>query len=781
MATPTRALVGSTVKHYKIVEQIGAGGMGVVYRAHDERLQRDVALKVLLPAAMADSRQRNRAREEALTLSKLNHPNVEAVFDFDSTGDLDFVVMELVPGVSLDNKLRHHPIKEEQVIDLGAQMAQGLAAAHDAGIVHCDLKPANLRLTPDGRLKILDFGLAKSCAPDSGGAATIDLSIAGTLPYMAPEQLIGKTVDVRTDIWAAGCVLYQMATGQPPFPGEGNQLVQHILSDDVTPPSTRHREISDGLEHVILKCLERDPDARYQSARELSADLKRLTDAQPVHTARRRPWRLYAALLLVLVLAAAGVLWWRARAAGGGATQIQSVAVLPLENLSKDPQQEYFADGMTDELITTLSKIGTLRVISRTSAMRYRNSSQPLPEIARQLHVDAVINGSVLWSGKRVRIGAQLIEARSDRIVWSDSYERDLQDVLSLQSDVARAVANSIQLKLTPTAQAQLAAQRTVSPEAYQLYLKGRYYWNKRTEADIRRALDLFRQAIAVDSKYAQAYAGVADCYAVLGAYGLVASDEANTLEGDAASRALQLDDNLPEAHAAMGSYRSDTWNWNASLAEYERALQLNPNYATARQWYAETLMNVGRTGDALREVERAKESDPLSLIVNTADGYLHYRARQHDEAVKLLNKTLELDPNFYRAHLYLGEAYESKRMYPEAIAELEKCLRLPGGDMPESRTELIHIYALAGQKQKARQMMTEIESAARRQYIDPFYLAVANSGLGDREAAFRYLEQAYREHSKALVFQIHDPRIADDLQSDPRFAPLLRRLNFPQ
>jgi len=286
-----------------------------------------------------------------------------------------------------------------------------------------------------------------------------------------------------------------------------------------------------------------------------------------------------------------------------------------------------------------------------------------------------------------------------------------------------------------------------------------------------------------VDSKYAEAYAGIADCYAVLGAYGLITSDTASTLEGDAARKALQLDDNLPEAHAAMGSYRADTLDWNNSLMEYERAIQLNPNYATARQWYAETLINVGRTNDALREVERAQESDPLSLIVSTAHGYLHYRARQYDEAIKVLNKTLELDPNFYRAHLYLGESYEAKRMYPEAITEVEKCLTLPGGDTPETRTELMHVYAVSGQKEKARRMLGDFQRQREtaRQYLDPFYLAVANVGLGDREAAFKLLEQAFRQHSKALVFQVHDPRIADELQADPRFANLLRRLNFPQ
>jgi serine/threonine protein kinase/tetratricopeptide (TPR) repeat protein len=794
MTSQGRARAGGAIQHYRILEEIGAGGMGVVYRALDERLQREVALKVLLPSALADPRLRDRARNEALALSKLSHPNIEAVYDFGSSDDCDFLVMELVPGVSLDHKLAHERLDEKQILDLGAQMAQGLAAAHQAGLVHCDLKPANLRLTPDGRLKILDFGLAKSCGQlEVGGASapTTDIHIAGTLPYMAPEQLTGKPVDARTDIWAAGCVLYQMATGRPPFPGDGAALTSGILSQDVVPPSALNSKISSGLESIILKCLDKDSDGRYQSARELAGDLRRIAGTrattEAIQAVRQKPrFSAYkvAVLIAVIVLAVVTFLWLRRspRPPVPSPGHIESVAVLPLENLSKDPQQEYFADGMTDELITMLSKVTGLRVISRTSAMRYRNSPKPLTEIARELNVDAIINGSVLWSGQRVRIGAQLIEARSDRIVWSDSYERDLQDVLVLQSDVARAVANSIQVKLSPSAQAELTARRTVSPEAYQLYLKARYYWNKRTEADIRHALDLFDQAIAVDGKYAQAYAGVADCYAVLGAYGLITSDEANTREGDAARKALQLDDNLPEAHAAMGSYRADTWDWNNSLTEYERAIQLNPNYATARQWYAETLMNVGRTDDALREVERAQESDPLSLIVSTAHGYLHYRARQYDEAIKVLNKTLELDPNFYRAHLYLGESYEAKRMYPEAIAEVEKCLTLPGGDTPETRAELMHVYAVSGQKEKARRMLGDFQRKRETaQYLDPFYLAVANVGLGDHEAAFKFLEQALRQHSKALVFQVHDPRIADDLKSDSRFGVLLRRLNFPQ
>lgn len=782
-------LSGTTLKQYRILEQIGAGGMGVVYRAHDERLQRDVAIKVLVKGSLGDVDAQKRAREEALALSKLNHPNITTIFDFDQLNGVDFVVLELIPGVSLDTKLAGEKLSTEEIVDLGVQLAHGLAAAHEHHVIHCDLKPGNIRITPDGRLKILDFGLARAAhqLPDTTGTRTTASNAFGTLPYMAPEQLRGHRLDGRTDIWAAGCVLYEMATGKAPFQGDtGPVLSAAILTETPPPPSSANPKISPALEMIILKCLERDPDARYQSAKELAADLHRSTMMSgrfaTIQSPRRGLLRMAANIAVAAVLLLA--LWrapqlWRSMFPAA-ATRIESIAVLPLDNLSRDPQQEYFADGMTDELITRLSNIDNLRVISRTSSMGYRNSTKPLPQIARELNVDAVVEGSVLWSGNRVRISAQLIDGRKDRTLWSDAYERDLKDVLALQSDVARAIAGSIQVQLTPQTQAKLSAGKHVAPEAYQLYLKGRYHWNKRTEEDVNQALSLFQQAIAKEPNYAQAYAAIADCYAVLGAYGLIPADEANGLEFQAAQRAVQLDDQLAEAHAALGSSLADKWDWSGSLKEYERAIKIDRNYATAAQWYAETLMNVGRVDDALREIDRAQQSDPLSLVINSVNGYLRYRAHRYDDAIARLRKAMELDPSFYRTHLYLSGPLEEKKDYKEAVAELRKSMALPGGDIPEARAALGHVYGVSGDKQKGREILGELEHPKDGGFMDPFYLAVVYDGLGDRDAAIKYLQKAYEIRSKALTFQVNDARL-HDLRSDPRFLDLLRRMNFPE
>ncbi|MGH9580869.1 MAG: protein kinase domain-containing protein [Terriglobales bacterium] len=497
-------MVGQTLGHYRILEQIGAGGMGVVYRAHDERLERDVALKVLPPGTLVDEATRKRFRKEALTLSKMNHPNIETVFDFNTQDGVDFLVMELIPGITLDQKVVAGALAEKDVLRFGQQLAEGLAAAHEQAIIHRDLKPGNLRVTPDGRLKILDFGLAKLVQPVSDVALTNSLtetqSVTGTLPYMAPEQLRGEAADARSDIWAAGAVLYELATGRRPFDAK----LSTALAGDIQhtpPPSLRQLKpaLSPKLEDIILKCLEKDPENRYQSARDVGVDLRRLGTAAipsavgpvvPVWPLWRRALPVAVIALAVVVAVVAGLVGGRLRERLlGKATppRIESLAVLPLENMSGDPGQEYFADGMTEALIAELSKIRALKVISRTSVMQYKGARKPLPEIARELNVDAVIEGSVVRDGDRVRITAQLIYAPADQHLWVESYERDLKDVLALQDEVARSIASEIKVKLTPEEQAHLTSARSVNPEAYELYLKGRHHWNKRTEEELKK------------------------------------------------------------------------------------------------------------------------------------------------------------------------------------------------------------------------------------------------------------------------------------------------------
>src|SRR5271165_5453788 len=502
--------IGQTLGHYRILERIGAGGMGTVDRAHDERLDRDVALKVLPPSGLGDDEARRLFRKEALALSRLNHPNIAAIYDFDCDAGVDFLVMEYVPGPTLASKLARGALSEKEILQFGQQIALALEHAHGYGVVHCDLKPGNVIIRPDGQLKVVDFGLAKLVAMDES-APTESFSgvhgLAGTLPYMSPEQLWGKPPDCRSDIYSAGTVLYEMATGKLPFHGKvATAISEAILHTNPVPPRQLNPAISPALEAVILKCLQKEPAARYQTARELSADLRRAQTPDADITTSRKPasartrWVPIASLIAILAVAAPiaflKVRGWQARTkATSQIPSIRSLAVLPLENLSRDPEQEYFADGMTDELTTELAHISALRVVSRTSAMRYKRTTKTLPQIARELQVDGVIEGSVLRSDGSVRINTQLVQADPDRELWAHSYQRELKDVLQLQGELAHDIAEQIKIKVTPQEELRLATARTVDPGSHEAYLKGLYHWSKMTEEHYRDARNYFKEA----------------------------------------------------------------------------------------------------------------------------------------------------------------------------------------------------------------------------------------------------------------------------------------------
>jgi len=789
--------VGLELGHCRIVEKIGAGGMGEVYRARDEHLARDVAIKVLPPGTLIDESARKHFRKEALILSQLNHPNIATIHDFDTQQGVDFLVMEYIPGITLSEKVSAAPLPEKEVLRLGVQLAEGLAAAHEQGIIHRDLKPGNLRVTSDGRLKILDFGLAKLRLPVTASATTESLSethaMAGTLPYMAPEQLLGEEIDARTDIHAAGEALYEMATGQQPFAQvERSQLVGAILQRPPRPPTAVNPRLSPELERIIGKCLEKEPGSRYQSAKELAIDLRRLqtgmvSAAQPA--AKLAKWSsarwvglgLGIPASVIVLLIAFNVGDWRERLLGRtGAPRIDSLAVLPLANLSGDPQQEYFADAMTEELIATLGQIEALRVTSRTSVMRFKDVRPVggLPEIARQLKVDAVVEGSVLHSGDRVRITAQLIDARTDRHVWARSYERDLRDVLGLQTDVAQAIANEIKIKLTPQEQARLARSHPISPEAHEAYLKGRYHWNLRTEQGLKKGIEYFQQAIDKDPDYAPAYAGLADSYVGLAEWGLMASREAYPRAKAAASRALGIDETLAEAHASLGAARNDyDWDWVGAEKEFKRAIELNPGYATAHQWYAEYLSEKGRHDEAVAELRRAQELDPLSPIIGAVGGYIFLFAGRYDEAEAQCRRALELNAGFYPAHFNLGRVYLQEKLYAQAISEYEKAIAPEEGN-PELATELVRGYAAAGKRTEALKTLSQLKELSKRRYISPYRIAQAYAALGDFDQAFALLEKAYEERTGDLIQLKVEPE-NDPLRSDPRFQDLLRRMNL--
>jgi TolB-like protein/Tfp pilus assembly protein PilF len=794
MAAPSQ-LVGQTLGHYRILEQIGSGGMGVVYLARDEQLERDVAVKVLPVGVLSDETARKRFRREALTLAKLNHPNVETVYEFGSSDGTDFLVTEYIRGTTLDAKLAGGTLLEKEVVQLSMQLAAGLAAAHQQGVVHRDVKPSNLRVTPDGLLKILDFGLARLSVPEPAMAQMASLTqsqeIAGTLPYMAPEQLRGEKTDARSDIWAAGAVLYELATGKRPFEAKASSaLAADIIHKPPLTPRQIKPNLSPELEGIILKCLDKEPENRYQSAKELGVDLRRLsmsTTGAVIAAAPRVKTGWMWALAPMVVVATLALLFafnlggWRERVLGGGAPQIRSLVVLPLENFSRDPDQEYFAEGMTEALITDLSKIGALRVISRTSAMHYKRTTKTLPEIARELGVDGVIEGSVLRAGNRVRITAQLIAAPSDRHVWAESYDRELRDVLDLQAGVAQAIAEEVRAKVTSEEHALLTQRRPVNHEAYEAYLKGRYFWNRRTPEALAQATELFQQAIGIDPSFALAYVGLADSYISSGIIAGVRPEDIYPKARAAASRALEIDQTLAEAHSSLGIEKDFyEWDWAAAEAEHKRAIELSPNYATAHQWYGVHLGIQGRIPEGMTELRKAQELDPLSLIINTNIGQFLLFAGDYDHASEQFRKTLEMDPNFIFARINFGLVLMKKGLYDDAVVQFQTAAKQSGNRMPWALGNLASAYAKAGKRADAVKILSEMHQLAKQRYVPPLAIAAGYLGLGDNKRVLDLLDEALKDRSAGGFFLKLSPGY-DPLRSDPRFRNALRTMGLPQ
>jgi serine/threonine protein kinase/tetratricopeptide (TPR) repeat protein len=782
--------IGQTLGHYRILEKIGAGGMGTVYRAHDERLDRDVALKVLPPSGLGNDAARRLFRKEALALSRLNHPNIASVYDFDFDAGVDFLVMELVTGVTVASKLSGGALSEEEVLQFGQQIALALEHAHGYGVVHRDLKPGNLVIRSDGQLKVVDFGLAKLLTIDESAPTetlTVTHRLAGTVPYMAPEQLRGKRPDCRSDIYSAGTVLYEMATGQRPFRGRVlTAISEAILHSNPVSPRQLSPGISSALESVILKCLQKEPASRYQTARELSVDLQRLRTANAEISASRTPDKVRAhrvpiVWLMAILLATVAIFFFAVRAWQGRARAasqipgIRSLVVLPLENLSHDPEQDYFADGMTDELTTELAHISALRVVSRTSAMHYKRTTKTLPQIARELHVDGVIEGSVLRSDGSVRINTQLVQAQADKQLWAHSYQRELKDVLQLQGALAHDIAEQIKINVTPQEQLRLAAARTVDPGSHEAYLKGLYRWNKGTEENYRDARNDFEEAIALDPNYAPAYAGLADYF--------WATDElpprsAMPQASENVLKALALDDGLADAHKTLAIIKFyGDWDWVAAEKEFQRSLALNPSYAEGHRMYSLYLSALGRAEDAIGEIQIAQRLDPLSLTTSVTVGWISYYARQYDRAMQQCRSVLELDPNWSSAHECLGDIYTVKGNFPQAIAECRQAAT-GSGDDPVRLAGLGRIYALAGKEADARKILAQLNKASKTEYIAPYFFAIIEGALGEKDQAFAWLEKGFNGRDPYLARMRVDVAM-DPLRSDARFKILLRRIGL--
>ena len=782
---------------FQVIRLIGRGGMGEVYLAHDQRMDREVALKVPPASALADTSARKRLRKEAQTLSKLNHPNIETIFEIGSQGDLEFLVVEYIPGATLSDMLAKGSLPEKEVARLGAQLANGLAAAHAQRVVHRDLKPANLRVTPNGWLKILDFGIAQWSRPERAAPAPHDTTesgrespgAAGTLPYMSPEQLQLELADARSDIYAAGAVLYEMATGQRPFAeGAVPRLIDAILHQQLVPPRALNARVSLELERIVTKCLQKEPENRYQSAQDLEVDLRQLATPQTARPAaalsRVQRRRRYAGLSFALIVALAAILiaWglrgWRHRVPGRvDAEPIDSLAVLPLENLSGDSQQEYFADGMTDELITDLAQISALRVISRTSVMQYKGTHKPLRAIAHELNVKAIVEGTVLRSGEHVRIAAELIDARTDSHLWARSYDRDLRDILKLQSEVARDITNEIRVKVTPQERARLAVAGPVNLEAYEAYLRGRYHWSERTEDGLELAISYFKQAIQKDPTDALAYAGIADSYNALGSNDFLSPRQAFPQAKAAALKALEMDPNLAEAHASLAfAIWNHEFDWGRVESEYRRAIELNPGYATAYHWYAGYLSGMGRHAEAIVAIKKARELDPLSSRINANVGFILYCARQYDQAIAELRKAQEMDPGGDASYRYLGLVYVQKGDYQDAIAALERNNQLLAG-RGGSALDLAYAYAAAGRQQEARRILGRQMKGSKQNYVSALAIARVYAALGEKDDAFTWLQKAYEDRTIPLLKV--DPTL-DSLRPDPRFRALLVSMKLP-
>ncbi|MGE5346998.1 MAG: protein kinase domain-containing protein, partial [Acidithiobacillales bacterium] len=797
--TPGRALVrvapGSRLGPYEVVALLGAGGMGEVWRARDTRLERDVALKVLKPGLLSDDAARRRFRKEALALAKLKHAHVGYILDVVSEGDVDALVMELVEGDSLVDRIARGPVPEDEVLRLGIQLADGLSAAHAQGVVHCDLKPGNLKLTPDGELKILDFGLARLRAPQAAQGLTaaptesVTASEAvGTLPYMAPEQLRVEPLDARTDVWAAGAVLCELATSRRPFEETvPARLTDAILHSEPSAFSISGSGLSTGLKSILRRCLQKLPGDRYQSAAELSADLAALSSkAQPASApadgarlwSRRRI--ALAGVFLIVGVVVLAALWRPAlfpRQTPSG--RIDSLAVLPLSNISKNPEQEYFADGMTEALIAELSKIRALKVISRTSVMQYKNARKPLSEIAKALGVKGIIEGSVMRDEGSVRITVQLIEAESDRHLWAESYTRDLKNIFALQSEVASAIAREVRVAVTPDEAKRLAAARLVDPEAHRQVLLGSYAINQSLTqwAGIEKGIEHFRKAIEIDPTFALAHARLASGIGWEGGAGYRPTTEACVESRAEAEKALQLDPQQAEALALLASLRqSCDFDWAGAEADYRRAVELSPGSAVARSGLADLLGVLGRHAEALEQILTAERLDPLSEEIGVYHGQQLWLGRRYEEAVRQLRNVLSVHPDSVFAKWALANTLTSMKRYDEAIAtHLSRKVSRPDMNFTLGLT-----YGLAGRKAEARRVLEYLLEKRKSQYLPPTEIAVIYGGLGEMDKAFKWLERAYEERA-FLIDEAGVSPLFDVFRGDPRFDALLRKMNYPK
>jgi eukaryotic-like serine/threonine-protein kinase len=777
-------VIGQTVSHYRILEKLGEGGMGVVYKAQDLKLDRPVALKSLPPEFTRDPVAKQRFIHEARAASALDHQNICNVHDIGETDDGQiFIVMAYYEGETLREKIERGPLKIEEAIHIAIQVAQGLTKAHEHGIIHRDIKPANIMITADGVAKIVDFGLAKL----SGGTMlTKKGSTLGTFAYMSPEQTKGEVVNFRTDIWSLGVVLYEMITGQLPFKAEyENAVVYSILNALPEPMTALRTAVPMELERVVQKCLSKDPRERYQHAEELLVDLKALkkglATGQTTRTAhiplrtRKKQLSFYGVAAFIAVAAIAGVIYL----ALPMRTPLDSIAVLPLENRSSDPNQDYFCDNMTDAVITELQKIKTLRVISWTSVKKFKKTDKTLPEIAQALDVKGIVEGSVVREGDTVRITVQLIQASPEKHLWGNIFDRAVRNVLALQSDVARAIAQEIRVTVTPEEQKRLTVTRQVKPEAYELYLKGKFFLEKGGESGLTKAVENFNLAIAKDSNYALAYSGLGMAYQAYCVWGWLSPEEGFRKVEEAAAAALKKDSTLAEAHLllALKKYLYD-WDFQGAGKEFRIAIEMNPGSSTVHANYSTFLVVIESIEAGIAEIKRAQELDPLSTTTKLNLSVIYwFHARQYDNGIRVSKEILEMDPRCAMAYFYLGSIYLLQNRYVEALQAFRQCERLEPHDI-YNKYNFALAHAWMGEHERAEEYLGQIVNHTEKTYFPLYHLAILYAQLGQIDRAMECLEKAYQKHDIFLVGARSDPYL-DPLRSDPRFMVLLKNIGL--